>query len=94
MSINQLDCWNISSLGFELLVFWGNVQFTEYVQTENRIGTVATRLYATEASWGLRVQVLPTLPVHMDVPFMHYTPVDMPQYSLDFSSYEPMEPQV
>ncbi len=45
-------------------------------------------------SWGLHVQVLPTLPVHMDVPFMQYTPVEMPQYSLDFSSYEPMEPQV
>ncbi|KAA6409522.1 MAG: primary ciliary dyskinesia 1-like [Trebouxia sp. A1-2] len=39
-------------------------------------------------------QVLPTLPVHQDVPFMQYTPVEMPQYSVDFSSYEPMEPQV
>jgi len=25
---------------------------------------------------------------------MQYTPVEMPQYSVDFSSYEPMEPQV
>lgn len=42
----------------------------------------------------LYVQVLPTLPVHSGVPFMQYTPVEMPQYSLDFCSYEPMEPQV
>ncbi|DBA94356.1 TPA: hypothetical protein ACH3X1_001962 [Trebouxia sp. C0004] len=39
-------------------------------------------------------QVLPTLPVHTDVPFMQYTPVEVPQYSVDFSGYEPMEPQV
>lgn len=40
------------------------------------------------------VQVLPALPIHTNVPFPQYIPVEMPQYSVDFTSYEPMEPQV
>ena len=40
------------------------------------------------------MQVLPTLPVHRNVPFKKYAAVEMPHYSVDFSSYEPMEPQV
>ena len=40
------------------------------------------------------LQVLPTLPLHKGIPFARYTPVEMPQYSVDFTSFEPMEPQV
>ena len=39
-------------------------------------------------------QVLPTLPVLMDVPLSRYAAVEIPQYSVDFSSFQPMEPQV
>ena len=40
------------------------------------------------------MQVLPTLPLHKDTPFARYALLEMPQYSVDFTSFEPMEPQV
>lgn len=42
----------------------------------------------------LVMQVLPTLPLHDDAPFKIYEPVATPQYSVDFVTLEPMQPQV
>ena len=42
----------------------------------------------------LVMQVLPTLPSHDDAPFKVYEPVATPQYSVDFVTLEPMQPQV
>ena len=40
------------------------------------------------------MQVLPTLPTHRGTPFPVHKPVDIPQYSVDFPHFEPMELQV
>ena len=40
------------------------------------------------------VQVVPAWPVHTNEPAQQYKPVAIPDFSLDFASYQPMEPQV
>lgn len=38
--------------------------------------------------------MVPSWPVHTNEPVKQYKAVDIPDYSVDFATYQPMEPQV
>ena len=40
------------------------------------------------------LQVAPSWPLHTNEPVKQYKPVDIPDYTVDFTTYQPMEPQV
>ena len=40
------------------------------------------------------LQVVPSWPLHTNEPVKQYKAVHIPDYSVDFATYQPMEPQV